>query len=337
MTISVKTIRKTLGLLLTFSLIFLFLLACSLTDPDGSALSQPGETESAGSGQDFYQFTLEDQFGNGIVEAADWAPDGSSFALVTSLQVDVYDAATLDLIQTIDTGMWNQEVAYSPDSRYLAVGGNDKIIQIWDLQSQQLVHSLVSTGPQTYYGSYLSFAFSENGQKLVSAHHQTVYLWDVQTGKMLEVFPGHQYGINSVVLSPDETIVLAGGSSRIYVRDTTSGELLYPPIEVSGDLVSLYFLPDGERFLTVHSKFKYDPNSYISSYDNRIRRWDLSTGEMTGEYLVGDKRINATEINPARNSLILVDESGFRIWDYSTQKEIISLTDQTGHLLSFEK
>jgi hypothetical protein len=44
-----------------------FLLDCSFTNPDGSALSQPGETESAGPGQDFCQFTLEYQFGNDIV------------------------------------------------------------------------------------------------------------------------------------------------------------------------------------------------------------------------------------------------------------------------------
>jgi len=134
-----NTFERAVGWLVAIGLIFLGLAACSQKGIDGTIPTSVAETEAVASDKDFYQFTLEKEFGNGIVEAADWAPAGSTFALATSLQVDIYDPQSFEIITTLDTGQSNQEIAYSPDSKLLAMEGDNKAIQLWDIQSEQLI------------------------------------------------------------------------------------------------------------------------------------------------------------------------------------------------------
>ena len=142
----------------------------------------PTRTSEAGP----YQFHLDQSFGRGSVEAVSWAPDGNSFALATSIQVDLYDAKTLDIVATLDTRQWNKTIAYSPDSQLVAVGDEEGTIQIWDLNARKLIHTLTPTDLQPGYTNGPVFAFSADGQTLVSAFNQSVYLWNLQTGKLID-------------------------------------------------------------------------------------------------------------------------------------------------------
>lgn len=308
-------------LLFMIALGFLGLLSCSTKRSD---ITDP---------QNLYQFKLKNEFGSGIVEAADWAPDGSTFALATSLGVDIYDSQTLEIITTLETGQWNQEIEYSPDGKYLAVGGEENIIQLWDLQTKELLHSFEAAGPEPYYGNYLSFSFSIDGRNLVSAQYQTVHLWDVTTGDLLDSFPGHIGGIGSVALSPDGKTIVASGAQSIFVRDISSRELLYPPIdELTGQIISVYFAPNDDSFFTIQDRWNYDNGS--NNYKSTIKKWRLSNGELLDEYPIGNERIDVVDVNPGTHELILGEEAGFRIWDYVSQKEVSSLHGQTGDLSS---
>lgn len=308
-------------LLFMIALGFFGLLSCS---PKSADITDP---------QDLYQFKLKNEFGSGIVEAADWSPDGSTFALATSLEVDIYDSQTLEIITTLETGQWNQEIKYSPDGKYLAVGGEENIIQLWDIQTKELLHSFAAAGPKPYYGNYLSFSFSEDGRNLISAQYQTVHLWDVTTGDLLDSFPGHIGGIGSVALSPDGKTIVAASAQSIFVRDISSRELLYPPIdELTGQIISVYFAPNDDSFFTIQDRWNYDNGS--NNYKSTIKQWSLSNGELLNEYPIGNERIDVVDNNPDTHELILGEEAGFRIWDYVSQKEVSSLHGQTGDLSS---
>ncbi len=186
------------------------------TPPPPTATKSPGPTS--------YQFVLAKSLGRGIVEAADWAPDGSSFALATSVQVDIYDARTFEISATLDTKQWSKTIAYSPDSRLLAVGDENGIIQIWDVASRKLLHKLVPTGKQALYSDVI-LTFSSDSRLLVSSLYQTLYLWDVGTGSLLDSFPGYLDQIFSLAISPDGKMLVATGYDKIYVRNISTKKL----------------------------------------------------------------------------------------------------------------
>ena len=330
-----KTSKRLIIWFLLFGLSLLSIGSCLNADSRSDPRILPTNSNIVSSNTSGYNFSLEKNFGKGIVEAADWAPDGGSFALATSVQVDIFDAQALEVIITIDTGQWNKSITYSPDGKLLAVGEDDGTIQIWDLQSQKLIRTFTSTDSQLYYGSEATISFSGDGQKLVSVLDQTLWIWDMSTGALLDSFPGHMGGIGSVAISPDKNIVLAAGSGGIYVRDLSTRELLYPPIESKGEITSIYFDPDAKQFYTISSKYVFDDKSLNSSYLSYIRTWNLSSGELLDEHLLKEHtQINSTDINPEQHSIILGEETGISIWDISTQQSVFSMQGQTARLQS---
>ncbi len=281
-----------------------------------------------------YQFVLEKSLGRGIVEAADWAPDGSSFALATSVQVDIYDARTFEIVATLDTKQWTKVIAYSSDTRLLAAGSEDGAIQIWDVASRELVHKLIPSEKYLFDWRDPVLAFSRDSQRLVSAFDQTLYLWDVNTGELLDSFPGHMDGIYEVAISPDGKIVIAAGSSTLHVRDVSTRELLYPPIPLQGYIEGILFDQDPGRFKTVNYDWKSNHKTGTSDYTTKIQTWDLASGSMLEEQLATHTQISLVDDVPAQKQIALGRDGEISIWDVSRNKVISHLQGKTSRLAS---
>ena len=70
-------------------------------------------------------------------------------------------------------------VAFSPDGKYLASGGRENDIRLWDAVTGRAVRRLKG---HTHYVN--SLAFSSGGRVLASgSDDKTIRLWDVATGK----------------------------------------------------------------------------------------------------------------------------------------------------------
>ena len=152
----------------------------------------------------------------------------------------------------------------SPDGRTFLTLDHELKLQIWDVDSKQLTHTLT---PALILTESFTVSFVANGQRIVTASAgKMIQLWDVATGKLIDTFPAHTYDslypTRVPLVSLDKRFLLSGD---VNVYETGTGRLLS---SITGGKSPISFSPDGKTVLTV----SYDPyeksrhrQSYLSN------------------------------------------------------------------------
>jgi WD40 repeat protein len=207
--------------------------------PDGSQVAVSGQADPMGLGSwvPVREETLElcdtsngkarhQLKHEGTVMRAAWAPDGSTIAVSTEeAQVYLWDTATGKLRRRwAAPAGWS--LVFSPDGKTLATGDGDCTVQLWEAVSGRLIrrfgkplerdrpHRLVIAGTT-------SIAFSPNGKTVAAAvtSENTIYVWDVASGKEVCQCKGHPIGQNhgwvyALAFSPDGKTLFSGSQDR---------------------------------------------------------------------------------------------------------------------------
>ena len=96
------------------------------------------------------------------------------------------------------------------DGRFIAGGGEDGAIKVWDLETGKLIHAIAG-----HSGPVFSVAVSSDGQLLFSGGSDgKIKVWNLRTGEPLNVLSGQPEGVGSVALSPDGQLLASGGYDR---------------------------------------------------------------------------------------------------------------------------
>jgi WD40 repeat protein/serine/threonine protein kinase len=210
-------------------------------------------------------------------------------------------------------------VAYAPDGKLLATGGDDHTARVWDTATGR---ELICLRGHTH--SVRAVAWSPDGKLLATASEDgTARIWDVAERRELRRFSGHQAFVTGVAWSPDGTrIATAGHDSRVRVWNPETGEET-TSARLSSDgswAQTVAWSPDGKRIV-------------VGTWNHEVRVVNSETGAVvtrlvghTGGVLGVCWSPNGTRIATAS-----ADQT-VRVWDPNTGKLLTSLQSGEGAL-----
>ncbi len=153
-----------------------------------------------------------------------WSPDGKHLGIPCRVVHNVPSARSV-LVWHEPSGSFRDypittpaaAVVWSPANDLFAVGGDNERIEVFDIESGNLVQSRRESS-----GWLISLAWHPTGNIIASGSwNGTVQLWDARSGEVIRWFSAHSQGINALAWSNDGAL-LASGSADGTVRVSRS-------------------------------------------------------------------------------------------------------------------
>ncbi|MEH2228774.1 MAG: WD40 repeat domain-containing protein [Nostoc sp.] len=180
-------------------------------------------------------------------------------------KIKVWELETGQRKQTLEEYTYRvYSLVISPDGKTLACGSESNGINVWDLQTEQIIRTI---GGHSHY-LVQALAISTDGKTLVSGSNDAnIKVWNFETGELIHTFKKHSNGVKSVAISPDgQTIVSGSKDKTIKVWNLQTKQIQFTLEGHSGWVYCVAISPDGSTLVSC-------------GRDKTIRIWDLQTGE----------------------------------------------------------
>jgi len=138
-------------------------------------------------------------------------------------------------------------LASSGDGKYLASGGSDRMILVWDPRSGSQVKFLSGHEGRI---NVLAFSGKEPNLLVSASLDGSVRLWNVLEDKMTNMLFGQQGEVYGMALSPDGNLIVSGGRDpKIIIWSRGTGDKMKELTNLSGQISALGFTPGGRELV----------------------------------------------------------------------------------------
>ncbi|XP_043557373.1 PWP2 small subunit processome component [Chiloscyllium plagiosum] len=207
-------------------------------------------------------------------------------------------------------------LSYSPDAQYIATGGDDGKVKVWNTSSGFCIVTFTehtsavtavtfnSTGFVVLSASldgtvrafdlhryrnfrtftsprptqFTSLAVDMSGEIVCAGSQDSfeVFVWSMQTGRLLEVLAGHEAPVSNLSFSPSRTLLAsASWDKTVKLWDMFDSWSTKETLVLNSDVLDVAFRPDGQELAAV-------------TLDGQITFWDhqnvVQTGSIEGRH-----------------------------------------------------
>ncbi|KAF9787924.1 WD40 repeat-like protein [Thelephora terrestris] len=197
-------------------------------------------------------------------------------------------------------------VSYSPDGQYIATGGDDGKVKVWNATSGfcfvtfsehsaaisgvefakqgQILFSASLDGTVRAFDlvryrnfrtftspspvQFSSFAVDPSGEVVVAGSIDSfeIFIWSVQTGKLLDILTGHEGPVSSLSLSPTGNLLASGSWDKsVRLWNVYGRSRAVEPFQFGAEVLALAFRPDGKELA-------------ITTLDGQVTLYDVDQG-----------------------------------------------------------
>lgn len=156
-------------------------------------------------------------------------------------------------------------VEFAKQGQVLFTASLDGTVRAFDLVRYRNFRTFTSPSPV----QFSSLAVDPSGEVVAAGSTDSfeVFMWSVQTGKLLDILTGHEGPVSALVFSPTgNQLASASWDKSVRVWDVFGRSRAVEPFQLGSEVLAIAFRPDGRELVA-------------TSLDGQVIFWDVGQGK----------------------------------------------------------